>query len=74
MRPPFRFLFGWVIYIALLAAINPVVVAIIETFKEQPLIAPVITALVGVGMFAWGYERVLRRLWSWCDRPRKTAD
>lgn len=73
MKAPLRFAFGWVIYVALFAAVNPVVRAIADAICEQPLLVPVITALVGMVLLALLIRGVLDPFWHWCDSPRKRA-
>lgn len=70
MKAPLRFMFGWVIYLGIFAAINYPMAVIWQSFDSQPLWLPVasaIIALIGFGVFFWF---VVSRFWSWCDAPR----
>ena len=73
MKPPLRFAFGWVLYFAIFAAINPVIQAVWEVVQEQPLLVPLITAVIACVALAVLVFFVLRPFWSWCDQPRKTT-
>lgn len=37
MKAPLRFAFGWVLYVAIFAAVNPVVRAVADAIREQPI-------------------------------------
>ncbi|WP_430318741.1 hypothetical protein [Pseudomonas nitroreducens] len=71
MKAPLRFAFGWVLYLAIVAATNPIIAAIWKAFQEQPLLVPIITAVGGVALLVGLYFVALRPFWSWCDQPRK---
>lgn len=73
MKAPLRFAFGWVLYFAIFAAINPVVRVIWEVVQEQPVLVPIITAVIACAALAAIFLIVLRPFWSWCDHPRKTT-
>lgn len=71
MKAPLRYAFGWVLYLAIFAAVNPVALAIWRAVQVQPVIVPVVTAIVGVVLLIWFHFRYLQHFWSWCDKPRQ---
>lgn len=73
MKPPFRAVFLWVLYVALFAAVHPVVRVIGQAIQDEPVVFPIITAVGAVALLVGFYFVALRRFWSWCDQPRKTT-
>ncbi|WP_313290616.1 hypothetical protein [Stutzerimonas nitrititolerans] len=69
MKAPLRFAFGWVLYLAIFMAINPICSYLWVIVQEQPLVVTVVTSVFGVAFFIWLYFSVLRPFWGWCDVP-----
>ncbi|CAN7477301.1 hypothetical protein LJR232_003101 [Aquipseudomonas alcaligenes] len=71
MKAPLRALFGWLIWLALVVAIGPIVRVVIDWFAVQP--AEVISIALALASMAfmpvWFFG--LRRLWRWADAPRQ---
>ncbi|WP_236208485.1 hypothetical protein [Pseudomonas tohonis] len=71
MKAPLRQLFGWVLWLALVAAVSPVIRVLNDWFSVQP--AEVVAIALAVSSFAfipvWFFG--LRRLWRWADAPRQ---
>jgi uncharacterized membrane-anchored protein len=70
MKAPLRFAFGWVLYLAILMGINPIMKLIWHTAHQQPLVVTLATAFVGLALLIALYFGALRRFWQWCDEPR----
>ncbi|WP_312245213.1 hypothetical protein [Stutzerimonas nitrititolerans] len=73
MKAPLRFAFGWVLYLAILMATNPVVAYLWLVVWEQPLVVTVGTSVFGVVFFILLYFRVLRPFFGWCDAHQERA-
>lgn len=70
MKAPLRFAFGWVLYLAIFAAINLPMVVMWQAVKAQPLHISITSAVVALALFIWFFATQLARLWAWCDAPR----
>lgn len=70
MKAPLRFLFGWVIYIAIYAATFPVCRAIEAAISVTPIVVSIVAAIVAMVFFALLMFFGMRRLFRWCDAPR----
>lgn len=63
-------MFGWVIYMAILAAINLPMLYMFQALSLQPAEISVTSAIIAMVFFIWILGRYLVRFWSWCDEPR----
>lgn len=73
MKAPLRYLFGWVIFVAIYAAIVPVCNVINTAVRQMPLAVPIAAAIVALCVMAACFFIVLRPFWRWCDEPRAKA-
>ncbi|MCU9948257.1 hypothetical protein [Pseudomonas sp. PDM13] len=73
MKAPTRFLFGWVIYLALFMAINPVMAFLFQLANDQPLALTIASATFALVALWASFFLFLRRFWRWADKPRATA-
>lgn len=71
MKAPTRFLFGWVIYIALFMAINPVLAYVFAVVSEQPMLLTIASATFALVALWASFFLFLRRFWRWADAPRQ---
>lgn len=71
-RAPLRFLFGWIVYVALWHGVWPAVYVAYRTIVDNPL-AGTIALTIGGLLFIPVYVFVLTPFWRWSDKPRATA-
>lgn len=71
MKAPLRSVFGWVIYLAIFAALNYPMAVIWRAVQVQPLWLPLASAVVALALFGVLFVAVIYRFWSWCDAPRQ---
>jgi len=72
MKAPLRYAFGWVVYVAMLIAVAPVVRAFF-VFLELFPVEGSISIVAALAAFIAVWWLLLRRFWSWCDQPRKAT-
>lgn len=70
MKAPLRFAFGWVLFVAIFAALNPIVNAIFEVLRSQPLAVLIITAAFALVALIAFFFLFLGRFYNWLDKPR----
>ena len=71
MKAPLRFAFGWVLYLAIFAAINLPMAVMWDSIKAQPLHVSLTAAVIALALFIWFFATQLVRFWAWCDATRK---
>jgi cell division protein FtsX len=69
VKAPLRYAFGWVLFVAIFAALNPIVNSIFQALREQPLAVPVITAALALVVFITLFFLFLGRFYHWLDSP-----
>ena len=67
MKAPLRVAFGWVLYVAIFAAINPITVLLFDVVVDQPLSLTIHAALIAIAIFIFFHVAFLDRFWLWCD-------
>lgn len=72
MKAPLRFVFGWVLYLGLFMAINPIIIYVIALFGEN-IVAGVITATLALVVLIVMFFNFLQPFWRWADKPRAPA-
>lgn len=70
MKAPLRFALGWVIYVAIFAAIHPVVLAIQPLVFQNP-VASVVTMTISFVVLIAMFFYFGRRFFRWIDQPRR---
>ncbi|KSW21548.1 MULTISPECIES: hypothetical protein [Pseudomonas] len=73
MKAPLRFAFGWVVYLAITAALTPILKALVDVFQLMPIWLVVVILVASLVAFLATFFLFLRRFWSWCDQPRKAT-
>lgn len=74
MKAPLRFAFGWVLFVAIFAALNPIVNAIFDALTHQSLVVQVISAALALMVFIALFFLFLSRFFNWLDKPSAGAD
>lgn len=69
MKAPLRFAFGWVLFVAIFAALNPIVNAIFDALTHQPLGVPIISAALALLVFIALFFLFFIRFFNWLDKP-----
>lgn len=70
MKAPLRFMFGWVIYLFIFAAINYPMAVIWEAVKAQPVHVSLTAGVAALVLFIWFFATQLVHFWAWCDATR----
>lgn len=70
MKAPLRYAFGWVLFVAIFAALNPIVSAIFDALAHQALVVSVITVALSLVAFTALFFLFLSRFYGWLDSPR----
>lgn len=69
MKAPLRYAFGWVLFVAIFAALNPIVNAIFQALRHQPLAVSLISATLALVAFLALFFLFLGRFYRWLDAP-----
>lgn len=72
MKAPLRLAFGWVIYVAIFASINPVVISIWQFASRFPA-ASVVSAVASIVALIALWFIVGSRFYRWLDEPRRPS-
>jgi len=71
MKAPLRQLFGWVLWLALVAAIGPIVRVMVDWFGAQTAEVISIVLALATMLFLPLWFLGLRRFWRWADATRR---